>query len=42
MKKMFQAIIQSLREETQRFYGERLVSFVLFGSVTTHSFEVFS
>jgi len=33
MKEAFQAIIQKLLEETRRFYGGRLVSFVVFGSV---------
>ena len=33
MKATFQMIIQHLLEETRRFYGGRLVSFVVFGSV---------
>lgn len=33
VKEVFQEILQRLLEETRRYYGERLVSLVVFGSV---------
>jgi predicted nucleotidyltransferase len=39
LKERFKELLEKLLEETKSFYGERLVSFVVFGSVARETFR---